>query len=596
MKLLQLLSGLGPGPRNRLLLGAVLSSLGSTLVLAIINSAAGELAAKKTDQVNLWLAAAFVAAILFYGLSESRMVARLAADIELAVDQIRQRLLEELRHASLWQIEHVGQGMLFESLTRSTQIISQNSQFLALTLRSIILSAAVMVNIATLSPLAFFLISGMLLAGGWAYVRLGHHLQQRQERMMVSESLLFEGITDLFDGFKEQKLSSRRSQDLNAAFIQVSKRAADRRYDVHIHGWQQFIFGELAFNFMLGVVVFVVPVYSQGFTDDVVKVTASVLFMMGPMFGLMQMLAVMGEAEAAAGRMLGLEETLAAMAEPGSKAPPLPVPADFQEIRMDGVSFAYPAPAGEVPFTVGPINLTVRRGEIVFITGGNGSGKSTLIRLLTGLYPPRGGRLAVDALTLTPRHLQAYRELIATVFSDFHLFPRLYGASGFDPEQAQALLQTLEMTAITALDGDRFTRRALSAGQRKRLALIAALLERRPVLVLDEWAADQDPHFRARFYRDLLPALKRQGLTIIAVTHDDHYFDAADRRLHLEEGRLTEIPLTPPQPEPPQPEPPEPEPSAPEPPPPPPAPGSGSRSSPAAPRRKRRAARTEGDA
>ena len=80
-----------------------------------------------------------------------------------------------------------------------------------------------------------------------------------------------------------------------------------------------------------------------------------------------------------------------------------------------------------------------------------------------------------------------------------------------------------------------------SGGQRQRLAIARAVLRNAPILVLDEWAADQDPQFRRKFYREILPELKRRGLTIVAVTHDDHYFDAAERRLHMEEGRLSEL-------------------------------------------------------
>jgi putative ATP-binding cassette transporter len=78
----------------------------------------------------------------------------------------------------------------------------------------------------------------------------------------------------------------------------------------------------------------------------------------------------------------------------------------------------------------------------------------------------------------------------------------------------------------------------LSSGQRKRLALIQVWLEDRPVIILDEWAAEQDPTFRRLFYTDILPDLKRQGKTLIVISHDDRYFDAADRIISLENGRI----------------------------------------------------------
>jgi putative pyoverdin transport system ATP-binding/permease protein len=239
--------------------------------------------------------------------------------------------------------------------------------------------------------------------------------------------------------------------------------------------------------------------------------------------------------------MLGLETELADLAEPGSDGPALPIPTDFSEIQMLGVEFTFPASAGEQAFSVGPFDLVIRRGETVFITGGNGSGKSTFLKLLCSLYHPLRGRIMVDGVEIEPARLAAYRSLIATVFADFHLFPRLYDLT--KENEAHNLLGWMELGRMTTLDGDRFSRRDLSAGQRKRLALVAAVLEQKPILILDEWAADQDPQFRFKFYREILPELKRRGLTIIAVTHDDHHFDVAERRLHMEEVRLTELPV-----------------------------------------------------
>ncbi|MBH9340157.1 cyclic peptide transporter, partial [Pseudomonas aeruginosa] len=86
-------------------------------------------------------------------------------------------------------------------------------------------------------------------------------------------------------------------------------------------------------------------------------------------------------------------------------------------------------------------------------------------------------------------------------------------------------------------DGN-FSTPDLSTGQRKRLALINAWLEERPVLVFDEWAADQDPAFRRVFYTELLPDLKRQGKTIIVISHDDRYFEMADQLIRLSAGKV----------------------------------------------------------
>jgi putative ATP-binding cassette transporter len=540
---MRLLARLGSRPVRRLILGASASALSSAIVLAIVNLAAEDIAAKKNDLVNLWMAAAFVAGILIYTAAETWMVSRMGADIEEAIDGLRMRLLEQLRHADLLKLERFGETPLFESITQSCQIVSMNSQYVALSLRSVLLIIALMIYILSISPLAFFVIIATLTAGAVAYRHLGLTVDRQRRILAIQESALFESVSDLFDGFKEQRLNSARSRDLNDSFIGVSGAMTGARNEMHQYSWQQYVFGETLYNLMLGLVVFVVPSYSSSFDRDVVKVAAACLFMAASVFGLMQSMAVMAAAETAAGRMLGLETELADLAEPGSDGPTLPIATDFSEIQMMGVEFTFPASAGEQAFSVGPFALVIRRGETMFITGGNGSGKSTFLKLLCGLYHPLQGRILVDGVEIKPARLAAYRSLMATVFADFHLFARLYDLDLTKKDEAHNLLRWMELDRMTALDGDRFSRRDLSAGQRRRLALVAAALEQKPILILDEWAADQDPQFRFKFYREILPELKRRGLTIIAVTHDDHYFDVAERRLHMEEGRLTELPI-----------------------------------------------------
>jgi putative pyoverdin transport system ATP-binding/permease protein len=539
VNLIRLLQTLGKKPLRRLIGYATVSALSTTVVLAILTYAAQKVYATKEEFVDVPIAALFLVGVLIYMVYESRMIAQLAADVEQAIDRLRMQLIDRLRHADLWRLEHFGQSRLFGNITQSCKVISSNSQYLAQAVRSFILIATILVYIAAVSLVAFVLLTAVLMAAGAFYNRLNRSLDKRQEALADQEAKLFECVSDLFDGFKEQRLCSARSRALGEAFCALSAETVAARSDVHLHTWQQYVFGETTFNLMLGLVAFVVPVYAPSVSAELVKISAAILFMATPIFGLMQSLAVLRAAEDAAGRMMTLERELATLAEPGSEEPAEPVHAGFAEIRMEGIEFAFPAPAGEKPFTLGPMDVSIRRGEVIFVTGGNGSGKSTFIKLLTGLYHPGQGRLTIDGREVSKTLLAGYRSLMAPVFSDFHLFSRLYGLGEFDSSAAGDLMQWMEMGRATGLKEDRFTRTDLSTGQRKRLALVAALLEAKPVLILDEWAADQDSHFRKKFYREILPELKRRGLTIIAVTHDDRYFDAADRRLHLEEGRLT---------------------------------------------------------
>jgi putative ATP-binding cassette transporter len=221
----------------------------------------------------------------------------------------------------------------------------------------------------------------------------------------------------------------------------------------------------------------------------------------------------------------------------GQEAPP---PARFARIDMTRVVFQYSERGAGTVFRLGPIDLRVNAGEILFIVGGNGSGKSTLLHVLTGLYHPQSGSVVMDDTLLEPATATRYRSHFTAVFSDYHLFDRLYGMSGVSPERVNELLRLMEIHDKTAFEGGRFTTLDLSSGQRKRLALVVALLEERPILVLDEWAADQDPVFRRFFYETILPELKKQGKTIVAATHDDRYFGIADRVVKMEYGTFVD--------------------------------------------------------
>jgi putative ATP-binding cassette transporter len=192
-------------------------------------------------------------------------------------------------------------------------------------------------------------------------------------------------------------------------------------------------------------------------------------------------------------------------------------------------------------FEVGPIDFTLRAGEIVFITGGNGSGKSTFLKLLVGLYQPSAGELRLNEAQVLASTRDEYRRLFTAVFSDYHLFHRLYGVNNPDLTEIDRLLGQFGLIGKTRLIDGEFSTIDLSAGQRKRLALVVGLLEKRPILVLDEWTADQDPEFRRKFYQELLPELSKGGRTIVAVTHDERYLSELAlpvRTLRMEEGRF----------------------------------------------------------
>jgi putative ATP-binding cassette transporter len=210
----------------------------------------------------------------------------------------------------------------------------------------------------------------------------------------------------------------------------------------------------------------------------------------------------------------------------------------FGSISFDGIGFSYRDPARESSFTTGPWSLQLHRGELLFLLGGNGSGKSTALKLMSGLYPLDSGCIRVDGIALAPEVLQEYRELFSCIFPDFHLFDRLHGLDHVDPEQVRRLIARMELSDKVGFEAGRFSTQELSTGQRKRLAMIVALLEDREIYFFDEWAADQDAHFRTAFYTEILPELKQRGKTVVVVTHDDRFWHLSDRTVTLDLGQM----------------------------------------------------------
>lgn len=543
MNYLSLLILHGRKPLLSILLAALLAGGAGLAILAIITQAAEEISREGVDRVNWGQAAAFIVAAGLFFFAESTLVARVGAAVEQGIHSLRLRLIDRLLAADFVRIESFSQEGLYQNITQNSQVVSDNSALLAMAVRSVVLALAILGYIFWLSSLAFFLVLATLIVGGILYLRKGYSVQRGYAAMISAEGRLFAATQDLFDGAKEVRLSTRRSSELGEDFCR--KAATARRHGVEVQTLadSQFVFGQTAFYGLLAVVAFILPLYSSQFDDTVLRVTAAVLFMIGPVGAILGTMPTLAAADAAVRRMKAMEAELAELAPPPGPSDPGPVPPeDFRTLSLRGAGFSYPAPEGETPFTVGPVNLSIRRGEVVFITGGNGSGKSSFLKMLTGLYDPQQGAIAVDDVIVDRSNVEAYRHLIATVFSDNHLFARLYGMPEPDPDEAAELFRLFEMERVTRLEGNRFGRTALSMGQRKRLALIAALLEHKPILVLDEWAADQDPHFRRVFYHTVLPMLKARGVTVLAVTHDDHYFETCDRILHFSFGTMEERP------------------------------------------------------
>jgi putative ATP-binding cassette transporter len=338
------------------------------------------------------------------------------------------------------------------------------------------------------------------------------------------------------------RLNRPRSADLFDDAIDVSRTAANIKIKTQAETFKMIVTSQISMYVLLGAVVFVAPQFSEALGGAALtKTTTALMFIVGACFGLVQSIPVLLNANAAADRIVQLEAAMRATAK--IEAREIPMAKAFNKIEMRKIMFRYVDRFSEAAFQIGPIDFTLRPGELVFITGGNGSGKSTLLRVLSGLYPPDSGEITLDGKRIDQYSRDEYRALMSAIFFDYHLFRRLYGIRDPEPGEIDRLLTLFRLADKTGLTDGEFRTLELSGGQRRRLALIVSLLEKRPILLLDEWTAEQDPEFRRKFYEELLPDLMRAGATVVVITHDDRYLDELNlpaRRIRMDEGRIVE--------------------------------------------------------
>lgn len=523
--------------RRDLLIALLISAAANTGILVIINQASAS-AAEGTGDVRLLCLFIVAMALYIVGLRFTFGVATQA--VESMLTRIRQRLMRGIAHADLLALRKLREGRILQSIAQDTVIISESQGLLVAAAHSALMVAMTGVYLLTVSLPAFLIVVVVIAAGALMYLARSKELGQLAARSSGLEASFLGKMNDMIKGLQEVKLSAARRQALLAELDGVG----DELRDVKVRTTSLYnataIFSQSFFYALLAMIVFVLPAMIGNFAPQAPKLLSSVLFIFGPLSTLITAVPSISRADRAAASLLQLEAEIGRAA--AAAAPPGPAPAPLamtKTIECRDLEFHYPGESGET-FHIGPINLKLNQGEIVMFVGGNGSGKTTLLKVIAGLYTPDAGQLLFDG-KLVPRNAQQpQREMFGAIFSDFHLFPKLYG---IDAEEAAIAteLEAMRLTDKLSYSDEGFSTRDLSTGQRKRVAMVVAMLENRSVLIFDEWAAEQDPEFRAHFYQELLPRLKAKGKTLLVVTHDDRYFGTADMVVKMELGRVVSL-------------------------------------------------------
>lgn len=524
-------------PRAKFAFYSLLAGVANVLILALLNSSAEH---ASNSAIELILVAIFSINIVIYVLAQKFVWKNSIQKIEDMVHVIRLRIVRKIAGSSLENLERTGKTDLYAAINQHTFAITASAMPIIISLQSVVLVFFTLLYIAYLSLIAFCLTLLFLCIAIFFSIRRSRHSKTFLGKAIVSEKNAYQTISDLLEGIKEVKLHRMREEDLVSSAQSLSFQAKGHRVTANQEMAFNFVKTQTSFYMILGVLVFLIPqLGTETYPDIVVKITTAGLFIIGPINSFISILPTFTNAESSLNFIKRVESLLDKEQESdASICAPLEAP---KVLSLQNIGYTFTNETGQPTFSIGPISLDIHANEIVFITGGNGSGKTTLIKVLLGLYPCRMGRIKYNDTDINEHNVFAYRNCFSAILSDYHLFGRFYGLGDVDETRVEELLEKMQLSKKTALVNGEFDTINLSTGQRKRLALIVAILEDRPIIVLDEWAADQDPTFRKVFYEEILPELKAKGKTIIAITHDEKYFSNGDRHLHMDEGLLEVI-------------------------------------------------------
>jgi len=517
------------------IVASIISGAASSSLMAFVHRAL-----EKKDSSGSWLMLGFVALCLIFPLSRIVSEVLLVYLSQKVIFDLRVQFIRQILSAPLRKLEEMGPHRILAALTDDVSVLAAGlTNVPVLCLQGAILLSC-MAYLAWLS-IPLFLITavvlplGILGVNGFLSIGMRHFARARKV-----QDTLYKHMRAVTEGIKTFKLHRARRDAFLAQLFQPTSASYQRE---NIRGNAIVIaggsFGTLMFFITLGLFLFVAPRIMQVSTEVLTGYVLIFGFIMVPVSVITSLISSLGRANVALRniRSLGLE----LVAETSSNLVAVnATKRTCQKLEMNGITHAYTSESDNSGFVLGPVDLSFRPGELVFITGGNGSGKTTLAKIITGLYTPESGTLLLDGQIINDNSREGYREHFTAVFSDFFLFENLLGLDKHQlDDRARDYLANLHLNHKVQVKDGALSTIELSNGQRKRLALLTAYLEDRPIYLFDEWAADQDPVFKSFFYNEILPELKARGKMVFVITHDDQYYHVADHMIKLDYGKVS---------------------------------------------------------
>ncbi len=511
----------------------VLSGVCNALTILIITNAI-------TGKFNaIYLLYYFALSLGLYISCRKALEVKLAVLTQLIIKNTREKIFNRLFASTYEEFSMIKEGELTAVLTTDINQISEIATLAVTLVTSIITIVASFFYLASISVLATISVLAIIAVVGVIYAYFDGRAINFFEQSRETESVFIEKIEGLIRGFKDISLQNKKKSEYISEVVDVNKDFMSHNVNAFKLFVNAFLLGESFFIIVLGLVAFG---FALIFNDSAsifvsMQFVIVLIYLLNPINGILNSIPRIARVRVSINKIQKITEQLITNEVNVDCELKCITDKAIENLLIENTEYMYKSDDSEA-FKVGPINLEVSRGEILFIIGGNGSGKSTLIHLITGLFNSSKGRVLVDGDEIVA---SLRGELISAVFADSYLFSRIYNADlDGKEEMINEYLKEFHLDEKVAIEDGKFTVTKLSTGQKKRLHLLRVILEDKPIIIFDELAADQDPQFRKFFYRDLLPRLKDKGKIIVAVTHDDHYFDIADKVVKMNFGKIEE--------------------------------------------------------
>lgn len=489
------------------------------------------------------------------------------------VYELRTKLVKQIIDTTVPQIDHLGSARLLASLSSDIQSITVAFVRMPELVQGVILSVGVGLYLGWLSLPLLLIVMFWIAMTIWISTLLVKHVYTHLTKLREINDVLYQDYQSIIEGRKELALNQHRAEKLYTddflAHAKSYEKTVTKSDTFHLSAvnWSNIMmFASIG-------VIFAISNYLGISMGIATTFSLTILFMQSPLLHAVGAYPTLQTAQVALDKIQSLE-----LAEYQPLFRTDNTSQHWQTISLTDVNYRYNVSNNSVSNAsdnasdnasnssvsnsndtgaqaliakdsdhsgniLKDVNLTLRRGDVVFLIGANGSGKSTLAKIITGIFTPTTGAVTIDKQPVNSQNNADYRQLYSAIFSDQHIFKQLIGRQGRQPDKAlvNAWLHKLDLQDKISVADNQLSTDKLSQGQRKRLAMLIAVAEQKDILLLDEWAADQDPAFRRVFYQTLIPELKALGKTLFIISHDDGYFEHADRLLLMKEGRLIEL-------------------------------------------------------